>query len=175
MQFRRQLRSFPLNLLTDLVHKTVYQQCNIFVPLTQGRQLQVDHIQTVIQILPESSFFNQLFQMVAGCSDHSYVDMSILVTADRRDRVIFQNPQQLGLRFQFKITDLIDKQSTMMGCFKTSPTGFRRAGKRTFRMTEQFALDQVFRNGGHIHGHKRFCCPRAVTMNGLGNQFFSCA
>ena len=40
-------------------------------------------------------------------------------------------------------------------------------------MTEQFALDQVFRNRRTVHLDERFLHPPALAVNGPGDQFLA--
>jgi hypothetical protein len=40
-------------------------------------------------------------------------------------------------------------------------------------VAEQFAFDQSFRQSRAIERHERAFAPRAVVMNGLGDEFFS--
>ena len=43
----------------------------------------------------------------------------------------------------------------------------------TFAVTEQFAFDQLARDGTAVDGHKGAACARALGMQGLGHQFFA--
>ena len=42
-------------------------------------------------------------------------------------------------------------------------------------MPEQFAFDQIARNGRHIHRHKGSGAALAVIMQSTGDEFFACA
>jgi len=85
-----------MNLMTDLFQKAVDQHRNVLIPLAQGRQLEINHIQSVIQVFSKTSGFNQFFEMMTGRRNHTNINVAVLVAADRRDRVILQNPQQFG-------------------------------------------------------------------------------
>ena len=43
------------------------------------------------------------------------------------------------------------------------------AGKRTFAVAEEFALDQVFRDGGAVHLHESLIFTQALGVNGVGD------
>ena len=50
---------------------------------------------------------------------------------------------------------------------------FAGSGKGAFHITEQFALQKVFRKGGTVNGHKRPIFPAAAVMYALGKQFLA--
>ena len=60
-----------------------------------------------------------------------------------------------------------------MGLGKQSPGAFNRAGKGSFHMAEELALQQGLRQGRTINGYKRFVLTRAGKMDRPGNKLFA--
>src|SRR4029077_8834318 len=47
------------------------------------------------------------------------------------------------------------------------------AGESTLLMSKQFTLKQIFRNSSAIDNNKRVVLPLALSMNGVGHEFFA--
>ncbi len=60
-----------------------------------------------------------------------------------------------------------------MGVFHQAPFVLPGPGKGTFHVTEQLALQHIFRNGGTVYGNEAVVLLAAVGMNRLGHQLFS--
>ena len=54
--------------------QSLEQWNNMFAPLTQGRQVQVQHIEAVIQVTSELPLFDPLRQAGLSRSNHAHVD-----------------------------------------------------------------------------------------------------
>jgi hypothetical protein len=59
---------------------------------------------------------------------------------------LLQDAQELGLRFQRKLADLVEKQRAAIRDFEPAAPLLRRAGEGAFFVTEELALDEVTRN-----------------------------
>ncbi|MPM69810.1 hypothetical protein SDC9_116758 [bioreactor metagenome] len=74
---------------------------------------------------------------------------------------------------RIQITNLIEKDSTLVGHFKTPcPIGCC-IGESPFLVPKHFTLEKALRDTAQVHFHKVLLCPRTVHVNGLGNQFLS--
>ena len=49
----------------------------------------------------------------------------------------------------------------------------RCSGKRSFKVPEQFALDQIFRDRGTIHLNKSFVLAQALGVYGVSHEFLA--
>ena len=47
------------------------------------------------------------------------------------------------------------------------------AVERAFQVTEQLAFDQILRDGGAVHFHEHLVFPQALSMDGMGHEFFA--
>ncbi len=48
-----------------------------------------------------------------------------------------------------------------------------RAGERSFVVAEEFALDEVFGDGGAVDLDESFILAQALAVDGVGDQFFA--
>lgn len=87
-------------------------------PLPQGRHLDVDHVEPVIEVLPEFALLDLLPEVpVGGCND-AHVHMKRLGAADPGDLSLLDDPQQLDLQVQIQLSDLVQEQGALVGQLK---------------------------------------------------------
>ncbi len=98
-----------LVLLQYLCEEVLDQQRNVFLAVAQRRQRDVDHVQPVIQILAELAFFHQLAQVRIGRGQDAHVHLDGLGRAERRELLLLDHAQQLGLRLGADGADLVEE------------------------------------------------------------------
>src|SRR5579872_5578730 len=103
----------------------------------------------------------------------AHIDLGDASAPDAGDLPFLQYPQQFGLEVDVQFPDLIQEQRSLVGFLELpDPAGYR-ARKGTLLMTEQFALNEVPGNGGHVHGYKRQLMPLRIIMYRLGDHFLT--
>ena len=60
-----------------------------------------------------------------------------------------------------------------LGDFDQSLASGIGSGERPLLVAEEFAFDEVLRQGSAVHGHERHVGPRADFMNPAGDQFLA--
>src|SRR5580704_13132570 len=90
----------------DLAQEMVRKGGNVFPALTQGRQGDLQDVETVEQVLAKASGGDTLRQQAMGGGDDTDIDRDTLVATDRCDPVIFEDPQQLGLHGEVHVANL---------------------------------------------------------------------
>ena len=96
-------------LFADEIQKMIEQQYDVVAPFAKSRSRDRNHIQTVIQILPESSPFHFFGEIFIGSTDQPYVRRNHPVAADAGDCFFLDDSEQGDLVFQRHITDFIQK------------------------------------------------------------------
>src|SRR5689334_104188 len=81
-----------------VVHKEGSQGENVFGPVAQRWNADLDHVQTKIEVLPERSLLDCLAEVLVGGSDHTQVKVNVLETAEPPERLLLEHSQQLGLK-----------------------------------------------------------------------------
>ena len=76
-----------------------------------------------------------------------------------------QHAQQLGLRIGVQVADLVEKERPAVGQLEFAAPHRRGAGERAFLVAEQFAFNQLTRNGGTVHLDERAFDKRTLLMD----------
>src|ERR1035438_9690138 len=94
------------------------EQRNVLFAIAQWRQRDAKNIQTVIQVRPESSFFNQRRQILVGGGDGAEIHFNRLVAAHTRNLLFLEDAKQVGLSLQADVRNLIEKYRAPFSNFK---------------------------------------------------------
>src|SRR6185503_16841816 len=84
-----------------------------------------------------------------------------------------QDTQQFDLDRCREFSNLIQKNHSTIGHLELALFLRDRAGKRSLFVSEQFALNQSFRNRAAIDGYKWLSRAGAVAMNGASGQLLA--
>ncbi len=145
----------------------------IFLVLAQRRQLDVEDVQTIEEIVAQMALRDGVFRGFVGCGQHANVDRGFALAAQAAKLAVFQHAQQLGLGGNRHLADFVEQQRAAFGQFEAADAALERAGECALFVTEDFAFDQRFRNRGAIDGDERLRLARAERVNGARDQFFS--
>jgi hypothetical protein len=72
-----------------------------------------------------------------------------------------------------QVADLIEEKRSLMGLFEAADAALIRASKGAAFVSEQFAFQQVFRNGRAIDGDERGFTAVTVLVDGACDQFLA--
>ena len=149
------------------------QQRDIFPPLAQRRQGNGQHVQPVVQILPETSCLHFVLQFAVGRADQPHVDLANPVLADPADLPFLQDPQQFHLGGRRGLANLVQEQGAFVGGLEQSLPVGHRVGERPLFVPEQFAFLQVFGDRPAVDHHERLIASRTVVVDGARHQFLA--
>src|SRR5581483_1681032 len=126
-----------------------------------------------VKILAEGALAVLAFEIaVRGCNNAD-IDLDLLVAAHGTDFLLLQHTQQLGLHFERKLPDLIQKHGATVCRLKETLLGLQRARERAFLVAKQFAFNESGHQRAAVDGHKRPGSKSSPEMNGPRNQFFT--
>src|SRR3990170_4570534 len=111
------------------LNKMRYQRRNILFSLPQRRELNGNHMETIIEVLTKTAFLYQFLKVFFGCTDDTNIDRNRLLAADTFKFPFLKHSQQLDLHFQWNIIHVIEKYRASVGKFKTSTPRFYRSRK----------------------------------------------
>ena len=131
------------------------------------------HGQTIIQIFAEPAFVHFVGQITVGCTDDAHIDFADFVASDPPDFTLFEHAQQLRLQLRRKITDFIEEHRAPVSQFKRALTVVVCPCKRSFDVTEKFALDQFLRNRRAVNDNVRFIPPMRVVVDLLSQDLLA--
>ncbi len=105
----------PVVLKGKLAQKMAGQNGNVLAPLAQGRQMDVDHVQPVEEVLAEPSGHDLFLQiLVRGCHQ-TKIHGNGLGPSDPLDDPFLQHAQELDLHLLRQLADLVQKKGPALG------------------------------------------------------------
>src|SRR5438270_4815957 len=131
-----------------------------------------NHIEAIKQVLTKFPLLYSLRQIDIGGSDDADVDTNGFGTADALKFLILQNPEELGLCFQRKVTDLIEEYGAAVGLLKKPCTRHVRAGEGALGVAEQFCFDEAGGKRSAIQANDWKLGAGAGGMDRTRNDFF---
>src|SRR5207248_6818651 len=141
----------------------------------QRRHGDAYHVEAEIKIVAKFSFAHHLFEIFVRSRDDPYVRMQSLIAANTLKCAVFANDaQQFDLRARIDLSDFVEENRAAVGLLEPADAPFVRASERAFLVTEQLALQKLWRQRRAMHRHKfRFVAPAQVA-NGMRSQFLPC-
>ena len=82
------------------------------------------------------------------CTNQTNINGQRRITAQAFKSALLQYSQKLALQPQAQVTNLVEKQGSLIGCFETSPPAQQCARKGSLFMTKKLILDQRLRQAG---------------------------
>ena len=128
----------------------VDEQKDVLAPLTQGRQLDLDGIETEEEILPEQALVGEPIRRQVGRGDDPDVDRHRLVGADGNHLALLERGQQFGLEVERQIADLIEEQGAAVRRLQPADAIAARIGEGALHMAEQFRFEEIFGDRAEI-------------------------
>ena len=126
------------------------------------------------QVFPETPFGYRLLQVLIGSGYQTDVRLNLLFTAYGAVAFFLQGTQQCPLYLGIQIAHLVQKQCPMVGGGKHARLVFRRSGKGTLHITEQFRCRQFLREYATVHRNERCVSSSAQRMYLSGHILFAC-
>jgi hypothetical protein len=117
--------------------------------------VQLDHLEPVVEILPEIAAGHAVGQVAVGGSHHAHVDLAALVLADAPDLPLLQRSQELDLHARRNLADLVEQQRPAVGGLEQARPILRRARERAPRVAEELAFEQGLGDGAAVDCDKR--------------------
>ena len=141
--------------MAGLFQKTAKQQFRIALPVSQGGDFQIQHIEAVEQIGPQSACLDGFERIFVGRGNDAHIDRDDLVIANPHDFARLQGAQHLGLKENIHFRQFIKEQRAFMGQLeKPDLASTGGAGKGPWRIAEELAFQKVPGQCGAVHGHK---------------------
>ena len=86
-----------VGLLPDPLEQGLGEESHVLRPLTQGGHADLHHLEAEIEVLPESSLAEEIFDVLVGRGDHAGFGRPMLLAADRVETPLLEHAKQLGL------------------------------------------------------------------------------
>ena len=155
--------------------EVVYQQRDILPPVGEGRQMEVDHVQAVEQVLAKQARSHLAFEVPVGGRYDAHVHRFTDCAADGAHSAFLQGAQQLHLHRQRHVADFIQKEGATLGGPEQPRVFTDCPGESTLDVAEQFRFQQLFGQGAAVNGNKGATPLRVCLMYSPGQQFLAAA
>ena len=161
---RRQLQVGLAVLLPVPGEEAPREQRNVLPALAQGRQLDGDDVQPIVQILPERAVRDHPLQVDVGGGDDPDVHLDGVDAPQPPELPLLDHPQQLGLGFQRDRADFVEEDASLIGHLEEALLGGHRAGEGPLHVTEEVRLQQIRRQAARVDGDERPAGARRVGV-----------
>ncbi len=111
-------------------------------PLAQRREIDVQDIEPVIQIVPEFPQCYELLEAPVGGGEHPNVYLDRLNASHPKECPRLQHPQQLHLHGGRDLADLVEEDGASVGQLEATQPALRRTGEGALFVAEQLRLKQ---------------------------------
>src|ERR1700728_1470210 len=104
--------------------------------------------------------------------NHANVHTQRVAAPYRLKLVFLQDAEQLYLRLQAKLPNLIQEDGAAVGKLEAADAPLERASEGPFHVPKQFALYQTGRDGAAIHTHQSTAIAGASVVDRARHEFF---
>jgi hypothetical protein len=157
----------------EVFDELVGQQRDILFPLPQRRELQSDHVDPVIEVLPESLLFHQFGEVPMGGGEDTYIRGFAAGGAERLEGLFLEDPQQTHLQGRAHLADLVQKQGAAVGQGETPRFVPGRSGEGPGLVPEQLRFQQGVGQGSTVDRNKRPFATGTQFVEGAGDEFLA--
>ena len=146
---------------------------DLFAPLPQRRDADLDDVQAVVEVFTELMRPHGRLEVAIGGGDEPHVGADGLLAAHARELAVLEHVQQLGLKPQRHLADLVEQERALVRRLELSgflPVG---SGERALLVTEQLRLEQLAGKGGAVHLQELAMGARRRLVDRPGHHFLA--
>src|SRR5580765_2692414 len=151
------------------------EERDVFLSFAKRRYKKWNHVEPVKQIFAEVAARDLFFQILVGRGNHANVDGDGLIAAHRRKALLVESAQDLRLRLQAHVADFIEEKRSPMSPLELAFLVGGSSRKRSFAVSEELALNQVFGNRGAVNFDESLVLAQALRMDRMGHEFLASA
>src|SRR2546429_6092033 len=133
----RQTISRTSELQTGFYQKATCQVQDVFHPLPERGQCDFEFVQAVVEVLPEPARPNLPLQREIGGGDDPYMHRDGVFRTQRVYFSFLKSPEELRLRRQGEVRNLVEEQASSMGQLETSFLSLVCPGEGPFLVAEE--------------------------------------
>src|SRR5438128_4683489 len=149
------------------------EEDHVLTALAERRQVDGDHGEAIVQILAEASAPQGLVEALVGGRDHAHVDGDDLAAAHPLDLALLQEAQQLDLKGQAHLRDLVQEESAAGGHLDLALALGVGPRERAALVAEELALQQGLGDGPAVDSDEGARLARTVRVDGPGHQLLA--
>ena len=149
------------------------KQRDVLAPLGERRKAHRHHVEAVVEVLAEPAGGFLRLEVPVGGRNHADVDRDRLRRADRADLAFLQHAQQLHLKRERHVADLVQEDRAAIGRLEQPLVRLHRAAERAARMAEELGFEQRLGNRPAVDGDERLVAARARPVDRAGQELLA--
>ena len=149
------------------------EERHVLHPLAERGQHDRDDVQPVVEILAEAAALHLALEVLVGRCDDADVHPDGAVAADALELALLQHAQDLGLRLEAHVADLVEQEGPAVGDLELAFARRRRAGEGPLLVAEELALDELPGEGRAVDLHERPAAAGAVVVEGVRDELLA--
>ena len=118
------------------------QGLDVFAPLAQGLEMNLDHVDPVVEIFTQRTVAQRLIQIAVGRRNDARAGPLNRGSAESVELLVLKHPQQFGLGGRGRLGDLIQQQGSAVGLLEATHSLVVRPGKGAAFVAEQLRLEE---------------------------------
>ena len=141
--------------------------------LAQRRQPDGERVDSVVEVFAEAAFANEEIERPVGGRNQPEVHVDGAVAAQSFEAAFFEHPQQLGLRDQRQIANLVQQERAAVGQLESAGLAVVGAGERALLVAEDLRLEQRVGQRGAVDRLEAFLSASGQLVNHLRDELFA--
>ncbi len=135
--------------------------------------MEMNYVEAIEQVLPETPGLHLLFQVPVGGRHHPNVHLDGADAAHPLEFHLLEHPQELDLEALGHFRHFIHEQGAAVSQFEPALAHGHGVGKGAPFVAEEFALQQGFGQGAAVDRNEALGGPVAALVDGPGDEFLA--
>ena len=160
-------------LLRELVEKVVGQHQQIGLPIAKRRHEDREHVEAIVQVFAERPRRDSLLHIFVGGGEETDVHFDGFRAAEALELALLQHAEQLHLRREGQIADLIEKERAAFGQLEAPLLSRVGAREGALLIPEELRLDEAVGQRRATHFDERFLRPQRVVVDRMRDELLA--
>src|SRR5262249_49922528 len=143
----------------ESIHEVSDERRDVLGTLAQGRQVDREDVQSVVEVVAEAALVDHRKQIPVGRRDHAHIDLDRPRATEALELLLLKDPEELRLQLQGNLSALVEEERPAVRHFESADLLPDRAGEGTALVTEELALEETRRNRGTVQLDERASAP----------------
>jgi len=138
----------------EVVEYPHIQRRQIINPLAKRREMDPNDGEPLVKVGAEATGSDQRLEVAVGGGDDPEVHLAPFVFAEPADDVILEDAEQLDLRLERRVVDLVEEDAAAGRGHQLAVVGLHRAREGAARVAKEFRLHQLVRDRRAVDRHE---------------------
>ena len=169
----REALDLPAGLADEPLEEVVGEDRDVGRPIAQRRHIELHDLESEEEVAAERARAHGLLERPVGRGDDAHVGLDRRVAADALERMAFQHAEELRLRRERHLADLVEEDRPLVGRLELADHPLGRAGERALLVAEEFAFQERLGECRAVDADERSVAARAGRVDRPGDEFLA--